>query len=647
MLSSARYPLAGALLLLTPLALPAPARAMNVARSEARVDSAVTFFGVTGKGVLLAILDRGIDWRSDDFRTLDGKTRIQGILDLTDSTGKAAPNNPYHVGTLYTRGQIDSANAGLAPALATRDAEGHGTTTAGIACGSGRHSPQQKYRGVAPDADLLIVKITSDGVPAHDSQTAEAAFYDPSLIPVAITYAKDMASALHEPCVMVLNIGSIGGPTDGTSQLDRTIDASFGSGIPGLVLVNGTGDDGSSANHAAGALSGGATFTLPFHKGASGPLTFDLWYDGDTGKSFDVDIVSPTFDYGPYYAPPTNDDYDIQNTPEFTYYHYGANVTPWNATNGRREIYLSIFGGTGDYQIHLTNTSGSSAFYDATINPSNIESPYDQNDFTDFIHPGNIGDLASCFHTIIPTDYSVRTSWTDIDGFSRSLNEGVVGDIWKGSSAGPTFDNRLGVDLALPANSVFTTYNPTSYWATFRFNLIQDGGGLYGRASAVSAANPFLGGIIALMLQKNPSLDAVQVRDILRQTARVDSYTGTTPNTIWGYGKVDAMAAMRRVLVTTGDAPPTRTPDRLELSVSGPTPFHGATTLEYSLPRPSSMRLDIIDVTGRRVARLANGWEDAGTRQVVWQAGPAAPGLYFARLTTPQGLATLRLLLLR
>ena len=97
---------------------------------------------------------------------------------------------------------------------------------------------------------------------------------------------------------------------------------------------------------------------------------------------------------------------------------------------------------------------------------------------------------------------------------------------------------------------MFTTYNTNSYWATFRFNEIQDGMGRYGRASATSAANPLVTGIIALMLEMNPKLDAPMVKRILHQSARADALTGAVPNPQWGYGKVDAYAALSTVQAT-------------------------------------------------------------------------------------------------
>ena len=81
--------------------------ALNTMRLEAKIDAAIAKYGVSGNGVLVAILDRGLDYTNNDFRTLDGTTRIEKILDLTDDTGAASSG--YGIGTLYTRAQINAA----------------------------------------------------------------------------------------------------------------------------------------------------------------------------------------------------------------------------------------------------------------------------------------------------------------------------------------------------------------------------------------------------------------------------------------------------------------------------------------------------------------------------------------------------------
>ena len=95
-----------------------------------------------------------------------------------------------------------------------------------------------------------------------------------------------------------------------------------------------------------------------------------------------------------------------------------------------------------------------------------------------------------------------------------------------------------------PQRDRLPSYAPESYWATIRGNLIAGGDGLYGMAGAVSAAAPIVTGIVALMLEIDPTLDAVSVKKILQETARADEFTGQTPNAQWGYGKVDAFEAL-------------------------------------------------------------------------------------------------------
>jgi len=161
------------------------ANADPLAHTEARADQARATYGVSGNNVIGAIFDRGIDWRHDDFRNPDGTTRIEAILDLSDDSGKTAPGNPYGMGTLYTRAQIDSALAG-GNQLATRDAVGHGTATAGGCCGNGRASVGGKFIGLAPNTTIVVVKMVTEGAVAHGSVAAEAPYNGITRMPTAL-----------------------------------------------------------------------------------------------------------------------------------------------------------------------------------------------------------------------------------------------------------------------------------------------------------------------------------------------------------------------------------------------------------------------------------------------------------------------------
>ncbi len=516
-----------------------PVAAMDLARVESRTDLAVSNFGVDGTGTIVAILDRGIDWKNNDFRNEDGTTRIKFIFDLSDNTGANAPGNTYGRGTIYTEAQINAALAN-STSLATRDAVGHGSTTTGIAAGNGRNTADRRYRGIAPKASLIVVKAASEGAPAHGTQPAEAPFGDDAIFATGIDFVRDKAQQLNLPVVMLLNVGSINGPTDGSSTLSRKIDATVGPGKPGIVFVNGSGDDGGSANHAGGVITQGNTVSIQFQKVTTGALRIDLWYGGN--DRFDVSLQTPSGNFGPFVAP-VNGVRQTTTNGVFTMYHNGTGTVFYGATNGKREILADIVGPAGTYTLQLTGQTVANGRFDATLNPTVFGGS--NNRFLNFVVPGSIWDGATGQYNICPNSYVISNNWTDVDGVPRSLTgQGNVGELWRGSSVGPTFDGRLGVDISAPGDLVMTTYNPTSYWATFRFNTVFGSGGLYGRAGAVSAAAPQVTGIIALMLQKNPRLDAFQIKQMLQRTARSDSFTGQVPNVNFGYGKVDAYAAV-------------------------------------------------------------------------------------------------------
>ena len=522
--------------------------AIDRVRTETGVDEAVALLGVSGEGVIVAILDRGIDWENNDFRNDDGSTRIAWIFDLSDDSGADDPGNSYGRGTVYTRRQIDAALSGDAP-LATRDAVGHGTTSTGISAGNGRNSTDRKYRGIAPNATIIAVKVVAGA-------SSEPYFYDPHALPVAIDFVADKARELSMPVVMLLNLGSVSGPTDGTSALSRKIDSTVGPDRPGVVFVTGTGDDGvpsKTQNRAAGDVPNGGALDLPLALD-TGAGVLEVWYDEE--EALAVSIHTPTEMLGPY--PATQ--FSAAGTGVRVLHYRGRGDDFYGSANGKRLLRMDFDGaaGAGNYVVrldHAAGAAGSGIHFDATLNTT----PFGESGrFLNYVTPGSIWDGATAFHNVAPNSYVIRTHWTDIDGVDRELiDEGAVGELWTGSSVGPTIDGRIGVDVSAPGDrGVVTTYAPASDYATRRWSMIADGGGLYGLQGAVSGAAPIVTGIIALMLELDPTLDAVSVKRILQQTARADEFTGQTPNTLWGYGKVDAFEALISVTRRISDTLP-------------------------------------------------------------------------------------------
>ena len=298
----------------------------------------------------VAILDRGIDWENRDFRNSDGTTRIAYIFDLSDNAGAEDASNLYGRGTIYTREEIDHALA-AGTTLATRDAVGHGTTTAGITAGNGRNV-DTKYRGVAPNATIIAVKVVG-GAPEHGDEPAEPHFYDYGALPVAIDFVVDKAEELSMPVVMLLNLGSIGGPTDGTSALSRKIDATVGPDQPGVVFVTGTGDDGipsKTQNRAAADVAHGGTLDLQLELD-TGAGDLEVWYD--ESQALDVTVITPTGRLGPYAA----SQFDAAEV-GMQAWHYRGGDHFYGAANDRRLLFVR-FGGTagaGEYTLRLDHT---------------------------------------------------------------------------------------------------------------------------------------------------------------------------------------------------------------------------------------------------------------------------------------------------
>jgi len=613
--------------------------------SETRVDSVRSVYSLKGKGVIIAILDRGIDYEHPDFINDDGSSRILAIYDMLDPSGATAPNNPYGVGTIYNKADIDTAlSTGVR--LATRDAVGHGTATAGIAGGNGRAS-SGKYQGIAVEASYIIVKITSEGAPAHDGEAAEAAFYNPNYIQTAITFVKSKAAEMNMPFVMLANFGSVGAPMDGSSSLSQMIDNEFGPGHPGQIFVSGSSDGGGMNNHASGTISLGDTIDIKINKTTSF-LRFDLWYDED--DRFDVEIITPTGAFGPYAAPFFNSQRAQHFTSEFNYYHNGSAVDFYNAENNKKEIFVDFIKSLGSFTLRLIGMQVNNGTFHASLNPSRIFHG-NNNSFETFVVPGyTVWDLASAENNITPNSYVLRQNWIDIDGITRTDigNEVGVGALWPGSGIGPTYDGRLGITVSVPGNSNICAYAPRSYFASLNHVLVQDGNGQYGTLGAVSGASPVLIGIIALMLEADSSLDANEVKNILETTARSDSFTGEVPNTKWGHGKTDAFAAISSILGPTSIISENKIePEKFFLAQNFPNPFNPRTTITFTLQSSGSIQLALFNIAGEKIITLANGNKVAGTHNITFNGSDLSSGTYFYQLKTKNFTETKKMLLIK
>lgn len=201
-------------------------------------------FPLLGKDVLIGIVDSGIDYENPDFRNADGTTRILALWDQTLQNGK--PPQGYHIGTEFTSEQINEAlrmevREERYRIVPSRDTSGHGTAVAGIAAGNGRGSKNGKYRGAAPEAGLLIVKMGGAG---------ETGFPRTTQLMRGVDYIVRKAEELKKPVEINISFGNTYGSHDGTSLLERYLNT-VSERWKNVICV-GSGNEGTTAGHAAG-----------------------------------------------------------------------------------------------------------------------------------------------------------------------------------------------------------------------------------------------------------------------------------------------------------------------------------------------------------------------------------------------------------
>ena len=225
-------------------------------------------YDLYGDGVLVAVLDSGVDYTHPDFRNEDGTTRI---LALWDQTIPGRPPAGYRIGTEYTKEQIDEALAQSDPVrrrelVPSTDASGHGTRVLGIAAGNGR-AGGIRYRGVAPRSSILVVKL---GVPRTDS------FPRTTELMQALDYCIRKAMEYSLPVAVNISFGNTYGAHDGTSLLETYITDM--ANIWKSVICIGTGNEGYAAGHASDSLQEGEKKRIQLAVGEyEGVLNLQIW----------------------------------------------------------------------------------------------------------------------------------------------------------------------------------------------------------------------------------------------------------------------------------------------------------------------------------------------------------------------------------
>lgn len=522
--------------------------ALDVSVPEVRGSLVRNLTGLKGNGVLIGLIDTGIDWAHPDFVRPDGTTRIKWLWDKTDPTGPPPPELAASGGTLYTEAQINSALA-EGTGVNEIDSNGHGTAVAGTAAGDGSGTngtiPSGTFVGMAPEAELIVVKSVGLGT---------STIFQSADVVDGLAFIDARAGSLGRPYVVNMSLIGHLGAHDGTAAHELAIDETVGPGIPGKAVVVAAGNDGDKKKHALIQLGSSPTIRrvrvlpfLPAPEAGDDELLVEAWYPGNQTAS--VRVITPSgLSVGPVPAGSLLEEETQDGAISVDNASGGL-----NPVNGDRNLFIKVVDfddaqgarvdlARGTWQIEATGSGGTLHMWLPLTELGGEFFGPDAEGTTVVNMPG------TARNAVTVGSYVTKASWTDIAGGQEGTGK-TIGEISDFSSPGPTRDGRRKPELAAPGDVIATSLSADA--ATVTALKLQDGH--HTIRDGTSFATPHVAGAAALLIEFDPILDATQLRNQLTQGALSDEFTGSTPNDVWGFGKLDAFSAIRIGLVI-GDA---------------------------------------------------------------------------------------------
>jgi minor extracellular serine protease Vpr len=577
---------------------------------------------ITGKNVIVGVIDVGFDYTHPSFHNEDS-LRITRVWEQTAEDG--TPPEGYNYGNELIGKQLilEAQKSPLA------EFESHGTHVTGIAAGSGYLS-NGKYTGAAPGAEIVLVEVG----------------YGESNLIDAVAYIFHYAESVGKPAVINMSLGSHMGPHDGTSLLDQAFDQLQGTG---KILAGAAGNEGDMEIHLLKTAEEDSVRSAYFMLGSGfypGYDFGDLNIYGDE-KTFSIrftaidtitkqiiavsDLVS-TADGGYSEIILKNGDDTIA-------------VAEVASENGiRHNMYILS-------RVKQGNILAITLIGSGTVHAWNLS----ERPFTDLGLPNNykkgdnnytVGEVGGTGLNVITTGaYTTKNKFINLDGLEMDIPFFTeIGERAAFTSMGPTLDGRIKPDISAPGNAVASSVSRFDHsfmdpiYRQFAVDRIQvdEKEWLYAVFQGTSMSSPMTAGVIGLMLSANPSLTATDIKNIFKNTARTDQQTGTIPfsgNNLWGYGKIDAHAAVLAALNLTDVEDKNVSVSDFHLYNNYPNPFNPITNIKFSLPKESMITISIYNIIGEKVNDIIEEIKAAGTFTYNWDAKGFASGVYICRAT--------------
>ena len=457
------------------------------------------FLNLSGRGVIIGIVDTGIDYRKDAFKFEDGSTKILGIWDQTVD-GKR--QDDLYFGSTYTSDDINNANRSSDPysIVPSVDEDGHGTFLASVAASN----EPGEYIGAAPKAYLLIVKLKKASqylIDRYLITNDNPNLYESTDYMLGMKYILDASEKFNMPIVMCIGMGTNDGAHDGSTLIEEYI--SFVSQRVGYAFVTAVGNEANAKHHTQGKIPATrAADRISIKVGEQG-ASFTVIIHSPGYDKISAGVTSPTGEAVPRVSFQSGLEYSNQLVLENTritlrYFRDNNNnviVSFKNATQGIWNIIL--YGDliiNGEYWAWLPITG--------QISPT-----------VEFLRP------TPEYTTVIPSTALRAIKCGAYNSKDQSL---LVSSSW-----GPTRLLRIAPDFVAPGVDVKGIY-PTGY----------------GTMTGTSVAAAITAGIAALLFEwgivngNKPAMDSDLIRSYLISGCQRERNLAY-PNIQWGFGKVN------------------------------------------------------------------------------------------------------------